>query len=98
MSLETNRPVPEALGKRPLVSVVVCTKNGMPYVREAMASFERQTDRRFEVVVQDAESSDGTHEFLEGLQFDRLDVVSEPDPGLGDAYNRAFPRARTYRR
>ena len=76
----------------PLVSVVVCTKNGMPYIREAMASLERQTYRPFEVVAQDAQSSDGTREFLEALPFERLDVVSEPDAGLGDAYNRAFPR------
>lgn len=76
----------------PLVSVVVCTKNGMPYVREAMASLERQTYRQFEVVIQDAASDDGTREFLECLQFERLDFVSEPDGGIGDAYNRAFAR------
>ena len=78
--------------RRPLVSVVVCTKNGMPYVREAMASLERQTYRRFEVVVQDAASEDGTAEFLSALPFDRLEVVSEPDGGIGDAYNRAVGR------
>jgi glycosyltransferase involved in cell wall biosynthesis len=64
----------------------------MPYVREAMASLERQTHRHFEVVVQDAESTDGTREFLSALSFDRLDVVVEPDGGIGDAYNRAFAR------
>ena len=77
---------------QPLVSIVVCTKNGMPYVREAMGSLEQQTYRPFEVVVQDAQSSDGTREFLESLEFDRIDVVSEPDAGLGDAYSRAFLR------
>ena len=64
----------------------------MPYVREAMASLERQTYRHFEVIVQDAESTDGTREFLSALSFDRLDVVVEPDGGIGDAYNRAFAR------
>jgi glycosyltransferase involved in cell wall biosynthesis len=77
---------------RPLVSVIVCTKNGMPYVRDAMASLERQTYRRFEVVVQDAVSQDGTAEFMSTLPFDRLDVVSELDGGIGDAYNRAVAR------
>ena len=64
----------------------------MPHVRDAMASLAGQTYRRFEVVVQDASSSDGTAEFLPTLPFDRLEVVSEPDGGIGDAYNRAFAR------
>jgi glycosyltransferase involved in cell wall biosynthesis len=64
----------------------------MPYVREAMASLERQTYRQFEVIVQDAESTDGTAEFLSALRFERLEVVVEPDGGIGDAYNRAFAR------
>jgi glycosyltransferase involved in cell wall biosynthesis len=85
--------LPDRLKRRPLVSVVVCTKNGMPYVREAMASLDRQTYRKFEVVVQDAASTDGTAEFLSNLRFKRLKVVSEPDGGIGDAYNRAFARA-----
>ena len=76
----------------PLVSVVVCTKNGMPFVREAASSLERQTYRHFEVVVQDAESTDGTTELLSDLPFDRIEVVSEPDGGIGDAFNRAFAR------
>jgi glycosyl transferase family 2 len=85
-------PLSRRLFHRPLVSVIVCTKNGMPYVREAMASLERQTYRRFEVVVQDAVSEDGTAEFVSALPFDRLEVVSEPDGGIGDAYNRAVER------
>jgi glycosyltransferase involved in cell wall biosynthesis len=64
----------------------------MPYVREAIKSLEGQTYRRFEVVVQDAESTDGTAEFLSALPFERLNFVSEPDSGIGDAYNRAFSR------
>jgi glycosyltransferase involved in cell wall biosynthesis len=84
--------VPDRLRRRPLVSVVVCTKNGMPYVREAMASLERQMYRNFEVIVQDAESTDGTTEFLSELPFERLEVVVESDGGIGDAFNRAFAR------
>jgi glycosyltransferase involved in cell wall biosynthesis len=64
----------------------------MPYVREAMASLERQTYRDYEVIVQDAESTDGTAEFLSELPFERLEVVVEPDGGIGDAFNRAFAR------
>lgn len=78
--------------RRPLVSVVVCTKDGMPFIREAIDSLARQTYRHFEVIVQDGTSSDGTAEFLSSLQLQRVDFRSEPDSGIGDAYNRAFAR------
>jgi glycosyltransferase involved in cell wall biosynthesis len=64
----------------------------MPFVREAVASLEGQTFGDYELVIQDAASTDGTAEFLSELRLPRVDMVSEPDGGLGDAYNRAFPR------
>jgi glycosyltransferase involved in cell wall biosynthesis len=66
----------------------------MPFVREAIASLEAQTFDDYEVVIQDAASTDGTTEFLSRLRLPNVHMVSEPDGGLGDAYNRAFPRCR----
>jgi glycosyltransferase involved in cell wall biosynthesis len=66
----------------------------MPFVREAIASLEAQTLDDYELVVQDAVSTDGTPEFLRALRLPRVNIVSEPDSGLGDAYNRAFPRCQ----
>lgn len=77
----------------PLVSLIVCTKNAMPYIVEAMDSVRRLTYRRFELVVQDGLSDDGTAEFLQSLDgLDRLSFVSEADAGIGDAFNRAVRR------
>jgi glycosyltransferase involved in cell wall biosynthesis len=70
------------------------TKNGMPFVREAVASLEAQTFDDYEVVIQDAASTDGTAEFLGQLRLAHVQMISEQDGGLGDAYNRAFPRCR----
>jgi glycosyltransferase involved in cell wall biosynthesis len=70
------------------------TKNGMPFVREAVASLQAQTRDDYELVIQDAVSTDGTAEFLRELRAPGVNMVSEPDDGLGDAYNRAFPRCR----
>lgn len=79
--------------RRPLVSLVVCTKNAMPYIVDAVESLRRLTYRPFEVVVQDCVSTDGTAEFLGGLNgFERFSFVSEPDNGIGDAFNRAVAR------
>jgi glycosyltransferase involved in cell wall biosynthesis len=64
----------------------------MPFVRDAVASLEAQTLADYEVVIQDAESADGTAEFLSQLRLSNVRLASEPDSGLGDAYNRAFRR------
>jgi glycosyltransferase involved in cell wall biosynthesis len=66
----------------------------MPFVREAVASLEAQTLDDYEFIIQDAASTDGTAEFLRELRLPDVRMVSEPDNGLGDAYNRAFPRCR----
>jgi glycosyltransferase involved in cell wall biosynthesis len=66
----------------------------MPFVREAVASLETQSLDDYELVIQDAASTDGTAEFLSELRFSNVRLISEPDSGLGDAYNRAFPRCR----
>jgi glycosyltransferase involved in cell wall biosynthesis len=82
------------LHRKPRFSIVLFTKNGMPFVREAVASLEEQTFNDYELVVQDAASNDGTAEFLQQLALPNIQVNSEPDSGLGDAYNRAFSRCR----
>lgn len=82
------------LRRNPRFSIVMFTKDGMPFVRDAVASLQAQTLGDYELVVQDAVSKDGTAEFLRDLGDARVKMVSEPDDGLGDAYNRAFPRCR----
>jgi glycosyltransferase involved in cell wall biosynthesis len=79
--------------RRPLVSLILCTKNAMPYVREAVDSVRHLSYRPFELVVQDACSTDGTAEFLSALDgVDDVSYVSEPDGGIGDGFNRALAR------
>jgi len=82
------------LHRKPRFSIVLFTKNGMPFVREAVASLEAQTLDDYELIIQDAASTDGTAEFLRQLRLSNVCMTSEPDGGLGDAYNRAFPRCR----
>jgi hypothetical protein len=79
----------------PLVSLILCIKNGMPYLPEAIESVAAQNYRHFELIVQDAESTDGSLELFGHLPgIPHADVVSEPDGGIGDAYNRAVRRSR----
>ncbi len=65
----------------------------MPYLPEAVASVEAQSYRNFELVVQDCCSTDGSLEFLHSVtRLPSIEIVSESDGGLGDAYNRAVAR------
>jgi glycosyltransferase involved in cell wall biosynthesis len=78
----------------PRVSLLLVVKDGMPYLPEAVDSIRAQTFRDFEVIVQDAASTDGSLEFLTSIvDLPAFDVVSERDRGIGDGYNRALQRA-----
>ena len=81
--------------ERPLVSLILCVKNGMPYLPEALASIGRQTYDPFEVLAQDGESTDGSLEVLaEWAPRLRMSVESRADGGVGPAYTRAFLRSQ----
>jgi hypothetical protein len=67
----------------------------MPLVADAIQSIREQTYRNFEVVVQDGASTDGTLEYFLGLNGIRgLTVVSQPDAGIGQGFNRALQRCK----
>lgn len=77
----------------PEVSLILCVKNGMPYLPEALESVRRQTFRQFELIVQDSVSDDGTLDVLAAAEdIPGVSVVSELDGGVGDGYARALAR------
>lgn len=88
-------PVPSPSGApSPLVSLVLAVKNAMPQVRRAMEALQRQTYRNFELIVQDGASTDDTVGYLRSLDgLPWVDIVSEPDSGIGQAYNRGLARS-----
>jgi glycosyltransferase involved in cell wall biosynthesis len=80
----------------PRVSICVFTRNGMPYLSQALASLEQQTFQDFEVLVQDCQSSDGSLDELERYHDrakQKVDIRSEPDNGIADAFNRCIRRS-----
>ena len=77
----------------PLVSVVIATLNAMPHLQRAIAALEAQTFRDFEIVIQDGGSTDDTLSYLESAaQRLPISISSEPDSGIGQAYNRGMQR------
>lgn len=60
---------------KPLVSVVVPVFNGLPFIQEAIASVLAQDYEPLEIVVVDNASTDGTTDFLQSINDDRVRVV-----------------------
>jgi len=79
------------------ISFVLPTKNSIPHLRSALEGVARQGYEPYEVVIQDGGSTDGTLEYLASLASTdlgyRVRVRSEPDSGIGQAYNRGLQRA-----
>lgn len=79
----------------PLISLILCLKNGMPYLSKAIDSVRAQTYRHFELIAQDGGSTDGSLEFLEQVSgIPSVQIESAPDTGTAQAYNRAIQRCK----
>lgn len=77
--------------KYPLVSIFCFCKNCVKTIRRCIDSIVAQDYPNIEIIVQDGASTDGTLEILESYG-DKIDLVSEPDAGAGDAMFRALGR------
>lgn len=79
----------------PLISLVLPVKNGLPHLKKTIEAIRHQRYRNFELLIQDGVSTDGSLEFVSSLNdLPRVEVVSAPDSGIGQAYNRALGRSR----
>jgi glycosyltransferase involved in cell wall biosynthesis len=78
----------------PLVSLALAVKNGLPHLRSTIEAVRRQTYRRYELVVQDGASTDGSVDYLSSVAntLPECLIDSAPDAGVGQAYNRALTR------
>lgn len=56
-----------AVGEKPLVSVIIPTKNGAKNIGDCLLSINRSTYRPFEVIVVDGSSQDGTGDIARSL-------------------------------
>src|SRR3954470_16079290 len=81
--------------RAPLVSIILCVRNGFPHVREAVESVRALTYGNYELVVQDGASTDGTLEYVRSIEgLPAISIVSAADSGIGQGFNRAVQRCR----
>jgi glycosyltransferase involved in cell wall biosynthesis len=79
----------------PLVSIILPTYNGMPYLREAVESVRAQTFRNWELIVIDDGSSDDSVTWLASIDDPRIHVLKSEHTGQrGRLRNRGLGVAR----
>jgi glycosyltransferase involved in cell wall biosynthesis len=69
------------------VAVLMAVHNGLPYLPAAVDSIVAQTLRDWKLVVVDDGSTDGSLDYLRGLDDSRIHVISQANQGLGLALN-----------
>lgn len=79
---------------RPLISVVIATRNRAGMLRESIHSVLCQTYPQLEVVVVDDGSEDDTHEVVTSIGDPRVRYVHQAPGGISSARNRGTAHAR----
>lgn len=80
----------------PFFTIITATRNAAATMPRLLASLAGQTYRDFELIIQDGASTDDTVAVAETWRrrLPALRIVSEPDTGIYDAWNKALPRIR----
>ena len=77
-----------------LISIVVAVRNAAGTIEQALSSAFGQTYPRVEVIVIDGASDDGTAEIVERYSHRLAWWASEPDRGIGDAWNKGIAKSK----
>lgn len=75
------------------ISVITVTYNAIEALRQTAQSVLNQDYAEVEYIIVDGNSTDGTKAWLETLDRDHLQWVSEPDGGIYDAMNKGVGMA-----
>lgn len=74
----------------PKISIVTVCLNSAQTLEATLSSLYMQTFQNFEHVIVDGGSTDNTMEIISRNKWPRRTVVSEPDKGVYDAFNRGL--------
>jgi len=77
----------------PLITIITSTLNAGTFIGKLGGSLAEQKFRDFEWLVVDGGSVDDTLDIIKNLNLAKL-IVSEPDRGIYDAWNKALPHIK----
>ncbi|MFA7062339.1 MAG: glycosyltransferase family 2 protein [Pedobacter sp.] len=78
----------------PVISVIIATYNAAKTLRCCLESIVKQKNEYIELLVIDGGSSDGTQDILDEYRSQINLIISEPDNGIYDAWNKGIVHAR----
>ncbi len=77
--------------KSPKISVIMAVYNGMPFIREAVASVLSQSYKKFEFIIVNDASTDTTMKYLNSLKDKRINIINNhKNLGLALSLNKAL--------
>ena len=79
---------------QPMFTIITSTLNAMATIERCAESVTAQTFHDYEFIVIDGASTDGTVEFLNSHKEFFSVLISEPDTGIYNAWNKALKHAR----
>lgn len=78
----------------PLISIITAVRNGREHIEQTIQSVASQDFRDFEHVIIDGGSTDGTLDIIRKHRSSIAYLVSEPDQGISDAFNKGVLASR----
>lgn len=81
------------MNTKPYISIVTVAFNSAATIGRTLESLRLQTDKRFESIVIDGSSKDGTMEIVKSYSDVVSKSISEPDKGIYDAMNKGIALA-----
>ncbi|WP_162875467.1 glycosyltransferase family 2 protein [Sphingomonas crusticola] len=78
----------------PLFSIVTVTYKNLAGLKRTAESVLNQVHSDYEWLIIDGGSQDGTLQYLESIDNDFINIVSEPDGGIFDAMQKGLNRSR----
>lgn len=79
---------------KPFFSIITSTLNVIKTLERCVSSVASQTFRNYEHIIVDGASTDGTFEFLNSKKELFSVLISEPDTGIYNAWNKALKHVR----
>jgi glycosyltransferase involved in cell wall biosynthesis len=79
---------------KPRISIVMATLNSVKFINSAIDSVIRQNYDKWELIVMDGGSTDGTIEVVKNYKHPNIYLFSEHDHGSYEAFLKGFDRAR----
>lgn len=76
------------------LSIITVAFNALPTLRQTVESVSNQSNRNFEHIIVDGNSTDGTKDYLATLNQPATRWISEPDTGIYNAMNKGLAMAR----